>query len=235
MISTPRILFGSISLLVFSSLGYGQSLSIGSADALAGATVEVPVNVSVSEDLVGLHLRLKYNSDVFSSPQVEKGPLLGQGHLLEYFSPAEGELNIVAYSKQGGPPFDSHEGTILKIQMTLSDSAVPGSHTIGFATPVVLDSIVLSPTGLSGAGGDPIAHTTSEGSIRVEGLSGGDLDGNEVLDGKDLFTFSSWWRLQPDSSNSQANVIQSTPNDLVEARDLLTLINLWKDLTELSN
>ncbi len=206
---------------------WGQSVSIGSVDGVPGATLEIPVDVDVSEDLVGIHLRLKFNPEVFLSPQVEKGPLLNGNHLMEYASPKDGELNIVAYSKLGGAPFNGHNGTVLLIGMTLSDFAPAGSHAIGFATPVV-ETVTLPPTGLAGVSGTPIQHSRTAGEVRIEGLEDGDLDGNQDLNGLDLLLFSHWWRSQPNSSNSAANVIKTPPNDLIEARDLLRLIDLWK-------
>ncbi|MCA9411575.1 MAG: hypothetical protein KC944_10235 [Candidatus Omnitrophica bacterium] len=216
-----------IALLAVPALG--QSLTIGSVSAVAGATVEIPVSVTVSEDLVGLHLRLKYDPDVLLSPRVEKGALLNEDHLVEYASPKEGELNIVAYSKPGGPPFNGHVGTVLLIRMTLSDLASAGSHAIEFATPSVVDSLTLPPSGLCGVSGDPIDHTLASGAVRIEGLSDGDLDGDGELTGLDLLVFSLWWRAIPDSTNAPANVVQTAPTDLVEVRDLLGLLHLWRD------
>lgn len=217
-------------LAVFLPPVRGQSLSIGSVDALPGATVEIPVNVDVPVDLIGLHLRLKFDPETFLSPRVEKGPLLTENHLLEYASPREGELNLVAYSSTTGIPFHAHEGTVVWIRMIVSNFATPGSHTIGFATPVV-DTVTLPPTGLAGLMGGSVDHTRSAGAVRIEGIFDGDLDGNEVLDGFDLLLFSYWWRVPPESSNSVANVVETPPNDLIEARDLVRLIEHWKNWT----
>lgn len=226
MIKRLNTLLAFHGLVLWIPMIWGQSLTLGSVDGVSGASIEVPVIVTVSEDLVGLHLRMVFDPEVFLSPRAAKGPLLNENHLLEYVSPTDGELNVVAYSPEGVPPFNGQQGTVLLIGLTLSELAPAGSHVIGFATPVV-SSVTLPPSGLSGTTGSPIAHTRTEGAVRVEGLSDGDLDGNQILDGVDLLLFSHWWRVQPDSSNSAANVIKTPPNDLIEARDLLRLIDLW--------
>ena len=229
MMKTFRsLLFGIGCLFLVSLDSWGDTLSIGSMDSLPGATIEVPVNVSVSQDLVGLHLRLKFDPAVFLSPRVIKGPLLSNNHLLDVFSPQEGEWNIVVFSPQANTPFESHDGIILYLRMSLSEDAPAGSYPIGFAAPVN-EPLVLLPSGLSGTDGVPIAHSLVPGSVRILGSMAGDMDGNQTLNDMDLMLFSAWWRDLPDSTNSPGNLVPSLPVDFIDVRDLVRFLKTLRD------
>ncbi len=222
------LLFGIGCLLLLSLDSWADTLSIGSLDSPPGATITVPIQISVSQDLVGLHLRLKFDPTVFLSPSVVKGPLLSDDHLLDVFSPREGEWNIVAFSPQARTPFDGHDGIILYLRMSLSEDAPAGSYPIGFAPPVN-EPLMLPPSGLSGTEGVPIAHSLVPGTVRILGSMTGDLDGNQTLNGLDMLLFSTWWRDLPDSTNSPANLVPSLPVDLIDVRDLVLFLKTLRD------
>lgn len=230
MIKTCQFLFLClVCLSLIPRIGWGASISIGSKEVLPGATVEIAVSVSVNEDLVGLHLRLRFDPEVLLSPSVKKGPLLNGSHLVDFFSPQEGELNIVAFSPDANTPLTAHEGVVLFLEAIVSGEASGGNYAIGFADTVT-GPVVLPPSGLSGSAGVSIPHSVQPGSVKVRGTVTGDLDGDLAIGGHDLMLFSSWWREEPDATNLPANLVPGSPSDLIDIRDLLELLDYWRNL-----
>lgn len=148
--------------------GLADSLALGHVSHLAGEYVALPVEVEVSRDLAAANLRLRYPVDQLEPPYAVAGPLLSGVHGVSVSQPRVGEVNVVVDSSVLPAPMARRSGTLLSLIFRIRPELAVGTVIPVEFREVEGGSPGLVPSGLSAMDGTGIAHSRTDGSIRVQ-------------------------------------------------------------------
>jgi hypothetical protein len=209
--------------ILLTGTAYSATISLGYAAAGPGNSVKIEVHVSSEVDLAGVNVRLEYDPAVFSSATVTtEGTLIGAGHIMQFYSPAPGRINAVAWAPAGTQPFGARSGVVFTVILQIDPSAAKGTYPISFtgAGPVILAS-----SGLSDANGNSIPHVVEQGSATVRSADLCDVNGDSQVNAADLILLLRDWHRTSVRPLLDADI---DGNTVVDEKDIMILCRDWE-------
>ncbi|MBX3728222.1 MAG: hypothetical protein KF858_03480 [Candidatus Sumerlaeia bacterium] len=143
----------------------GQSLAIGAATSRPGDTVSVEVTLDVPLDCAGVLLRLEFDPSILEHPVVERGDILTSGHLIDFFSPAEGRLNVFVAGLSRLESLTARTGVVVRLGFRIRQGTTASFSDI---SPTQSGLPELPSSNLLDSSGSSIVHTVSPGRIIVD-------------------------------------------------------------------
>lgn len=124
-----------------------QELSLGTASAKLGETVEIPLTYAGDGSGVGLQVDIDFDPAVLDSPAAAGGAALG-GHALRSSLVSPGLLRIVIYSPGNTALLD---GALARLSFTVDTAAPVGQSPVTFSAATLGNAaaVRLTPTSLT--------------------------------------------------------------------------------------
>lgn len=117
------------------------TLEVGTASGAPGEQVTLPINVRTGGAVVrGMRVNLLFDGNALTSPEGSAGVDLPPGWTFASFSPAPGELRLLAINSTGQP----FSGVVFTATFTVDDAAAAGEVAVTVALEEVRDDANLA-------------------------------------------------------------------------------------------
>lgn len=174
LILAVMMIMSSVSVSAF-ALGTCK-IKVDTVDGMPGQTITVNVAVENNPGILGLSsMSITYDSDALTLTNAENGEAFSA---LTFTRPSKYKSGCVfSWYAENIQDSDVTDGTILKLTFTVNSSATEGSYEIGVSCP---------PGNVYDKNLDEITPEFENGSISIVSYKPGDVDGNGLINARDL-------------------------------------------------
>ena len=154
----------TLAMVAVASGAAAQTISIADTQGRRGGTVPVAVRLSAPTAMTAALLRVEYDPTVLENPAVMPGPMLWPNHAIDSHAPVAGRFNVAVYPTTRMPGFAALQGTLFTLLFDVKIDAPLGASPVKVTTA---GTPGLPASDLTDTAGAVVAHTTTDGSVRL--------------------------------------------------------------------